>query len=221
MPARVPFSSKPGRHERHFLRKLNNPLFPCPIYDHTDDALLEAQRLDHEELLAYLDALRALILQAVNLQPNEESQRLLDLKGELEARYLQACTLCDDQSDNKAAINQVLDAIMRTLRTSAEGDSLAMQELDDETQARITHLRLLEEPLVADLLDARNLLEADELLPALLSDSATGFTAALTLFDKEQRELLAAQADTLLARFDRPEAEWRERAARLRNEAAG
>lgn len=216
MPLRLPVSSKPGRHERHFLRKLNNPLFPNPLFDYSDDELLDAQRLDHEELLAYLGDLRELVLRAASLKPNEESQHLLDLKGELEERYLQACTLADDQSDNKAVINQLLAAIMRTLRAVAAGDTLATQELDDEELARAQHLRLLEEPLVADLLDANNLIAADELVPVLLSATPTAFAAALELFDQEQRIFLADQVESLLARFDRPEAQWRERLIQLR-----
>ena len=61
MSAKVPFSQKPGRHERHFLRKLDNPMFPRPVTEVTDEMVLEVQRKDHEELLQFISGLRELV----------------------------------------------------------------------------------------------------------------------------------------------------------------
>ena len=55
----VPFSQRPGRHERHYRRRLGNPLFPNSPSQQEDETLLEMQRLDHEELLGFLEELRA------------------------------------------------------------------------------------------------------------------------------------------------------------------
>ena len=118
----VPFSEKPGRHERHFRRKLGNRLMPCPLpseYDKED--LLEVQRLDHEELLQFLTGLRETVRRAVDLQPREESQVVLDLKAELEKMYETACGLADEQGGNKSAIRQLIAVIMdKYVRALAE-----------------------------------------------------------------------------------------------------
>jgi len=55
---RVPFSDLPGRHERHLRRRLDCRLFPRPLAELADDVLLEAQRQDHEELIAFVGDLR-------------------------------------------------------------------------------------------------------------------------------------------------------------------
>ena len=57
----IPFSEYPGRHERHFRRKIKNPLFPRPINSYSDDDLLEVQRLDHEEIIEFITQLRAYV----------------------------------------------------------------------------------------------------------------------------------------------------------------
>ena len=211
MPPRVPFSQKAGRHERHFLRKLNNPLFPSSIEHYEDEELLEVQRLDHEELLAFVTHLRQLVEQAVDLKPNVESQVILDLKSDLDKAYEKACTLADDQEGNKEAIAHLVAIIMNTVRQSAGDDGMAMQELADEDAARKNHYRLLQYSLVADLLDPDSLIGEDELLPVLLSEENEAFTAALELFDIEQRGILRQQAEELVARFDQPEKRWLER----------
>ena len=119
----IPFSEYPGRHERHFRRKIKNPLFPRPINSYSDDDLLEVQRLDHEEIIEFITQLRAYVEQAVNLKPTEESDKVLDLKAELEKLYETACRVGDQQDNNKSAIRDLLKIIMQTIRQHAAGDS--------------------------------------------------------------------------------------------------
>ncbi len=196
--SKAPFSNKPGRHERHLLRKLDNPLFPRPVIDPSDEEILEAQRLDHEELLAFITELRQLVQQAIELKPNEESQVILDLKAELDKSYEKACTMADEQEGNKQAIHQLINVIMRTIRVNAAGDPQAEQQLDEEEQARALHFTLLEQPIVPDLLDPDSLIREDELVPCLLCESEEGLAAALELFDDEQRAQLVAKAEQLV-----------------------
>lgn len=198
----IPFSELPGRHERHYRRRCQNPLFPRPM-DRTDEDLLEAQRLDHEELLEFIRDLRGAVESAVNLKPNEESQVLLDLKGRLERLYEQAHCMADEQENNKAAIRQLIDVIMKTISAAASGDdTLAVGELQQEAAARDLHFALLNQPLVADLLHPESLIEEDELVPALLGSSEQELVSVLGLFDAEQQALLFQNANRLLEAKD-------------------
>lgn len=194
----VAFSEQPGRHERHFRRKLENPVFPRPIHAFNNEELLEVQRLDHEELLAFLPSLRRLVKTAVELKPNEETQAILDLKADLEKHYEQACSLADDQTANKQAIAQLIEVILATVQRNAVGDSLAEQELRDEVLARSTHFSLLESTLVADLLHPHSVIQADELAPVLVTDPGDMVRPAMELFDVEQRLQIGAAMRSLL-----------------------
>ena len=214
--SKAPFSNKPGRHEPHLLRKLDNPLFPRPVIAPSDEEILEVQRLDHEELLAYITELRQLVHQAIELKPNEESQVILDLKAELDKSYEKACTMADEQEGNKQAIQQLINVIMRTIRVNATGDAAAEQQLNEEEQARAFHFSLLEQPIVPDLLDPDTLIREEELVPCLLSESEEGLAAALELFDAEQRAQLVSQAEQLLDAMDQPPREVKARLAQLR-----
>jgi hypothetical protein len=215
MSPRVPFSTRPGRHERHLLRKLDNPLFPRPILDYEDASLLDAQRQDHEELLEFITGLRKLIESVINLKPNEESQRILDLKGEFDKAYEKACTLADDQAGNKSAISEMIKVIMQVIRRSAGDDPMALQEFADEELARSNHFRLCEHVLVADLLDPDSLILEDELVAVLLGAPEEEFSSALELFDEDQRAVLAQQAQAAISRFDTPDTDWLQRIAQM------
>ncbi len=197
----IPFSEKPGRHERHYRRRLDNPLFDSPT-QLSDEALLEVQQRDHEELVAFVAELRQVVERAVSLKPQEESEVVLALKADLERLYETTVGLADEQGANQQAIEHLLDAIMRTIRANAEGDALAAQELEMEAQARALHFQLLKEPLVADLLHPQTVIAPAELVPTLLSESESAVTAALQLFDPAQRAQLATDARALLSARD-------------------
>ncbi len=197
MVRRVPFSELPGRHERHFRRRLH-PLFPRPVTEWGDKELLDVQQRDHEELMEFLRSLRRLVQRAASLKPTEESQVILDLKAELERHYEEACGLADDHSGNKEAIRHLIEVIMKTIRAGAAGDPLAEQELAQEALARQAHFELLEHPLVADLLHPETLIQPDELPAVLLTDPLDQVEAALELFDPEQRKALLQEVRALV-----------------------
>jgi hypothetical protein len=211
----VSFSQRPGRHERHYRRRVGNPLFANAPAAADDDTLLEKQRLDHEELLAFLDALRAAVRRAVDLKPNEDSEVILALKEDLDRLYETSAGLAEDHADNQAAIRQLLDVIMRNVERGAAGDPQAVDELQQERAARETHFALLETPLVADLLHPETCIAAGELAPTLLSAGPGELDAALQLFDAEQLAQLYADAERCLAECPAPPASAAERLTRI------
>jgi hypothetical protein len=199
---RLFYSDLPGRHERHLLRKQDNPLFPDAQRHLTQSQLTDAQRLDHEELEAYIHDLRKLVGEAVALGPHEQSDVILELKERLDQAYETACRLADDQTPNKQAIRKLVEVIMRAVWKGAGNDTLAHQELEQEEAARASHYELLERPLIADLLDPESLIQADELLPVLLTAQREEFEAAITLFDPEQLRAICAKGEALRAETD-------------------
>jgi hypothetical protein len=178
------------------LRKYENPLFPEAARRLTQEQLTEAQRLDHEELVAYIGDLRNMVGEAVALGPYEQSDVILELKERLDQAYETACRLADDQTPNKEAIKKLVEVIMQSVWKGAGNDTLAHQELEQEEIARQAHFELLESPLVADLLDPESPIAQDELLPSLLSAEQADFEAAITLFDSAQLEALLNQAES-------------------------
>lgn len=194
----VSFSQLPGRHERHYRRKLGNPLYPDAPARADDEVLLEMQRLDHEELLAFLGDLRAAVQAAVELKPNEGSETILALKERLDRLYETSAGLAEDHASNQAAIRHLLEVIMRNIERGAAGDPQALDELAQERIAREAHFALLANPLVADLLNPHSTISADELAPTLLSSAEDELDAALQLFDLAQLSELHATAEQCL-----------------------
>jgi hypothetical protein len=194
----LPFTHKPGRRERHLRRRHENPLFAWPPPEVAPEALLAAQKADHEEMEAFRSSFRALMQRAVDLPPNAGSDEVLGLKEDLERHYEQSFGLPEDHAEERRAIAKLVEAVTRAVRRAAGADPLAGQELRDEEQARAIHFRLLRQPLVADVLHPDTPIGADELAPAALNASESEVAALLEVLDADQRTLLAVQGRALL-----------------------
>jgi hypothetical protein len=196
------FSQYPGRRERHLLRKRNNPLFSEEERRISSSDLQQAQRLDHEELVEFITGFQTLIHETVNLQPNEDSGVILEIKERLDRAYEQASGLADDQTETKGAIHKLVQVIMSTVEAGAGDDPMALQELEQEKAARAAHFELLQHPIVADLLSPDSPVAENELTPTLLSETAGGLQAALELFDNVQLAILCEEAQEILRRAE-------------------
>ena len=195
----LPFSHRPGRRERHLLRRHENPLFAWPPISVQPEVLLDAQRADHEEMETFRDSFRGLLQRAVDLPADAGSDVVLGLKEALETHYEQSFGLPEDQTEPRQAIARLISVIMRTIWRHAGADPVAQQELSDEEVARSMHFRLLEQPLVADLLHPESPIRPEELVPSLLSATEAEVEAAAEVFDGEQLDLLVRDAEALLA----------------------
>ncbi|NEX18801.1 hypothetical protein G3480_00430 [Thiorhodococcus mannitoliphagus] len=194
----LPFTQQPGWRERHLKRKHRNPLFAWPPEAVAPERLLEAQRADHEEMEAFGERFRALVQRAVDLPPDAGSEDVMALKGDLEQHYEQSYGLPEDHTQERQAIRKLVDLIAKAVRLAAGEDPLAHRELADAEEARAIHRRLLEQPLVADLLRPDSPITPEELAPTLLSASPTEVEAAIELFDADQIAQIA-EAGALLA----------------------
>ena len=194
------FSDRPGARERHLRRKYRNPLF-ADSGDVTLQALTETRRQDLADAEAFREEFLKLVEEAVNLPAQAESELVLSLKERLDKAYERACGLAGDQSRPKQAIQKLLAVIMKTVWKGADNDVLAHRELEQEEQARRVHFELLEQPLIADLLNPDNPVPADQLAPVLLSETEAAVEAALGLFEPAQLESLCAEARQRLERL--------------------
>ncbi|MBK1633426.1 hypothetical protein CKO31_22285 [Thiohalocapsa halophila] len=197
----LPFNHRPGRRERHLRRRHMNALFAWPPEEVPPEQLLEAQRLDHEELEAFQASFRQLVERAADLPPDAGSDPVLELKADLERHYDQASGLPEDQTEAKQALAKLIEVIMRTLLRHVGDDPTAQQELADEAAAREIHFRLLEQPLVADLLHPESPIRPQDLTPSLLSADDPEFAAACEVFDGPQLAVIVDEAEALHRRL--------------------
>ncbi len=185
-----------GAHERHLLRKSNNPLFGRPQY--TSQDLERARFLDQEELKQFTVEMQRAITQCLELGETAETDDILLLKEQLEKLYERSCGLAGDLSNEQAAIQSVITPIMSAIEKNSKTDPKAMQKLDEEKTARMLHSELLKNKLVCDLLRPDSTIGESELPATLLSEPLEGLLPILDFFSKEQLLQLNIQANKLI-----------------------
>ncbi|MBE0509185.1 MAG: hypothetical protein K0A95_09995 [Chromatiales bacterium] len=185
-----------GMYERHLLRKDRNPLFGSP--DHPPEAYLEARRLDRLEQQRFEQDMRSVIQQAINLEPNAESEVVLALRGRLDELYTRCSGLGDHCVEHKQALRKLIDIVMKAVWQAAADDPQARMELEQEELARQQHFLLLEYPLIADMMRPDTPIAQDELIPTLLQAEEDELEAVLWMFEPQQLGDICSQADALL-----------------------
>ena len=187
-----------GMYERHLQRKDGNPLFGLPVADYSGDEYIQARQRDNEKLHRFHDEMRKVIQQAIELDANVESEVILELRGKLDQLYARCSGFGSSCSEHKQNIRKLIELVMKAVWQAAGDDPQARMELEQEEMARQQHYRLLEYPLVADLLLPDTPIENDELIPALLDASTEELEAVLWLFEHEQLQQLSVEAEKVL-----------------------
>jgi len=192
------FNPQPGRWERHLQRKQGNPLFAAQAAAINEDHIRQAQHKDRQELADFMRDFEQLVIDVASLDAHVESDVVLELKSRLDQAWEKSSLLTGDQSELQHAIEQLLAVIMLSIRQAAADDPKAQMELKQEDEARRAHFKLLKYKLIGDLLDPDSVIQADELLPTLLSEPDEVFYAALDFFDEQQCSQMHTQGLSLL-----------------------
>jgi hypothetical protein len=194
--------NQPGVRERHLLRKRNNPLFSATDREVSNEALAEARLADGLEMDRFLQEFQALVKRAVELEPNTPSETILEIKEQLDHSYQRVCALPGDQSAIKQAIRQLIEVIMKAVRSGIGNDAYAERQLEEEVIAREAHFELQELALVAALTHADSPVSEEEFVPSLLSEVDENLERCLLLFDEGQLAAISNDAEVFLEKTD-------------------
>lgn len=197
-PSNITYSEIPGPWERHFRRKVDNPLFESRT-EYDEVALVDAQRKDHAGLEKFRGSFVKLVEEIVALDTEVESDVLLKLKSRLDEAYETASGVVGERSEYQASIKKLVKVIMKAVWSNIGDDQNAERELLEEEQARAQHFYLLENPLIVDMLSPDSPVETDELVPTLLSEPQESIHSVLPIFELDQLVMIVSSAQRYLA----------------------
>lgn len=186
----IQFSAQPGAYERHLQRKYRNPLFPAAQQQFLPAEVEQARQRDQQDLQAFMEAFQETVKEASALSGSVDSEVVLDLKEKLERLYITASGLAGDLGTYQDALLKLIRVCMQTIRNGASDDVVALRKLDEEDQARTVYFAMLESPLVAELMRGDEIIQADELVPTVLSLDLGQLTTVLALFEPEYLQQL-------------------------------
>ncbi len=187
-----------GMHERHLQRREGNPLYAIPPIEYSTEAVLQARQRDSEELHEFHNEMRSVIQQAIELESHVESEIILELRGKLDQLYARCSSFGINCGEHKQNIRKLVDLVMKAVWQAAGDDPQARRELEQEEMARQQHYRLLEYPLIADMLRPDSPIAHNELVATLLCAAPDEVETLSWVFDPEQLSQLCNDAERLL-----------------------
>ena len=191
------WSARPGARERHLKRKHNNPLFD-DFDSVTEEAVTTAREADEQAYNDFIADFEKLVGDIAALEPQAETQEVLDLKARLDQAFEASAILPGDLEPIHDAIQKLMAPMMRAIYKNAQNDPAALATLEEEDNARALHYTLLGNPLVADIFSDRSPIEADELAATLLSEHVALLEQAIEIFTPEQCAVIRDDAVALL-----------------------
>jgi len=114
----------------------------------------------------------------------------------------QACGLAGENQAAIEGLERLQSMIMQAISQGAQGDTKALEELEDEAAARALHQKLLQHKLVCDLLRPDTPIGPEELAPTILTSSDEAIQAAMVMFRPETLQALIESCETLLTRLE-------------------
>jgi len=195
------FSDKPGARERHLQRQYQNVLFGNPSI--LPDMIIQARQEDEQEVQQFMNDFRDLVQQVVDLKPNADAEVVLKIKEQLDKNYEYCSALAGDQSEVKNMLSRLLKMLMQAMWAAIGNDTQAHEKLQMEEAARQAHFELLEEPLIADLLNPESPISQEQLVPSLLSAKTDAVAKAMQIFSPEQQRVLYEQARDQVAALEK------------------
>lgn len=192
------FSPHPGCFEAHLRRRYRNPLFAEVLRHPTQDEVNEARKRDEQEVRDFDSEFRQMLEQVGTLSPHVDSDVILKYKEQVEQFYERAAGLTGDRSRTRQGLERLHKLILSKMVEGVDNDPYAALQLEQGEEARAMHWKLLEYPLVAQLLRPDSPIGADELVPTLLSEQEDAIEAAMAMFDPAQRDQLVTQAEALV-----------------------
>lgn len=188
------FSEKPGCREAHLERRYKNPLFPKQAQRVTQADINLARQADEAEAHNFHEEIRAILNQVSNLPAHVETEVILTIKEKLEQLYEICAGLPGELSRERDGLIQLNKLITNRIVDGAQNDPYALWQLQQEETAKNLHWNLLRKPLVAHLLRPDSPINADELVPTLLSEDEDSIRAVMATLDKDQCNLIKNQA---------------------------
>lgn len=183
---------------RHVARRGDHPqLFDDPMAN-SEIEQHRCRERDRSERKHYEQEFAELLQRAVELSGNVESEVILRIKAESDRLYTIVAGLEGERAEMLGALRKLTETIMASLWFAAGDDPQAAMEFEQEELARKQHYTLLEEPLVSDLMRPDTPIEADQLIPVLLSAEEPALHAALWLFGPEQLETIIDEGRRLI-----------------------
>lgn len=194
----LPWSSNPGAHEAHLIRRNNNPYFPESRRKVSHEDLAEAKRKDKEDYISCQQRLEQLGEEIEALSPTTTSGDLLKLRERLDDLILFSLGVGGPAKEIASKVDQIRDAVIADLRSAFSNDDETLKNIEKADTYHKDNTRRFYVPVLAQMLRENSPILKEETIPTILSEDPSAIAICINSLPEDSRALIEVEALTMM-----------------------
>lgn len=190
----LPWSSNPGAHEAHLIRRHNNSYFPESRRKVSRKDLAEAKRMDKEDYISAQQRFEQLGEEIEALSPTTTSGDLLKLRERLDDLILFSMGVGGPATEIASRADRVRDAVIADLRAAFSDNEEALKNIEKADIYHKDNTRKFYIPVVAQMLRENSPILKEETIPTILSEDPSAIAIFINSLPEDSRALIEVEA---------------------------
>jgi hypothetical protein len=188
------WSENPACFERHLKRKHNNPLFPEPDREVTQEQIDRARERDREDAAKLERDLADVASDLQKLPALARPRDVAPIRERIDELLDRAAAIGGQADLTRGALHELRKALINNLRKAFKGNGKLLNALEEAERYHCSRVEIFHDPPVAQLLR----IPSSDLIPAMLSESPEIIEKIMCMVDEDKREPVAKEACGLL-----------------------
>ncbi len=200
---KLEWSSDPGAHEAHLIRRHDNPYFPASRRTVSKEDLAEAKRLDNDDYIVCRQLFEGLGRVFEMLPSTTTSGELIKLRKRVEDLTHFAMGVGGPAKEIASAADTIRDAVIEDLRAGFSDNSEVLENIEKADLFHNDYVRKFSIPVIAQLTRKNSPINTDETVFTILSEEPEAISIFVnTLSEKAQAILLVDALRIIREAFD-------------------
>jgi hypothetical protein len=184
------WSENAGCFERHLKRKHENPLFPEPDRNVTQEQIDEAQRQDQADAVSLQKKLLDLASDIAKLPALATWSNCSPIRERIDDLLSEVAGVGGPADNTRESLNSIRTALISSLREGIKDNEKASKALEEAEEYHQKQIEIAHDPFVAQM----GRIPSDDVVPAMLSESPETIWKAMSIMNENTVDLVVADA---------------------------
>ena len=192
------WSSDPGAHEAHLMRRKDNPYFPQSRRDISQQELIAAKTLDEEDYVSCQQHFEELGKEIEALSSTVTSGDLLKLRERIDELIFLSMGVGGPAKEIASMADGLREAVISDLRAAFADDKETLSKIEEADTYHKDNTRRFSVPVMAQMLRANSPIPKDETIPTILSEDPSTIAIFINSLPDDTKPFIQAEALRLM-----------------------
>ena len=181
------WSSNPGAHEAHLIRRNNNPYFPESRRRVSKEELLKAKRMDNDGYILCQQRLAQLLEKVDQSLVSGMDGDVHKFRKDLDKLILFSMGVGGPAKEVASEANRMRDDIISGMRAASSNDKVALENIEKADAYHMDNTRKFYIPVMAQIVSKRSPIPKEETIAAILSEEPESIAIFMSSLPEDDR----------------------------------